>query len=162
MFVAFFRHRCLKIDIVALLILIYLGKTNIHGQINWSFYSPISALFWFVSHGILFVTFCSFYYGSHYSSMGIVLSYLLRLEPFTSLHRNLQVLLWTISLSIYVSSWLNYLLCITLMWLLWPLNLFFFRKSLSQLTTPSFMCILNCPTTLIFIFNKSNLTFMNI
>ncbi|KAF3447262.1 hypothetical protein FNV43_RR12442 [Rhamnella rubrinervis] len=32
----------------------------------------------------------SFYYGSHYSSMGIVLYYLLRLEPFTSLHRNLQ------------------------------------------------------------------------
>lgn len=35
----------------------------------------------------------SFYYGSHYSSMGIVLFYLLRLEPFTALHRNLQVLL---------------------------------------------------------------------
>ncbi|MCO5593154.1 hypothetical protein L7F22_047160 [Adiantum nelumboides] len=33
----------------------------------------------------------SFYYGSHYSSMGIVLFYLLRLEPFTSLHQNLQV-----------------------------------------------------------------------
>ncbi|XP_054792696.1 BEACH domain-containing protein B isoform X2 [Prosopis cineraria] len=32
----------------------------------------------------------SFYYGSHYSSMGIVLYYLLRLEPFTSLHRHLQ------------------------------------------------------------------------
>lgn len=32
----------------------------------------------------------SFYYGSHYSSMGIVLYYLLRLEPFTTLHRNLQ------------------------------------------------------------------------
>ncbi|XP_065880379.1 BEACH domain-containing protein B isoform X2 [Euphorbia lathyris] len=32
----------------------------------------------------------SFYYGSHYSSMGIVLYYLLRLEPFTSLHRYLQ------------------------------------------------------------------------
>lgn len=32
----------------------------------------------------------SFYYGSHYSNMGIVLFYLLRLEPFTSLHRNLQ------------------------------------------------------------------------
>jgi hypothetical protein len=32
----------------------------------------------------------SFYYGSHYSSMGIVLFYLLRLEPFTSLHRRLQ------------------------------------------------------------------------
>ncbi|KAH7567643.1 hypothetical protein JRO89_XS07G0111300 [Xanthoceras sorbifolium] len=32
----------------------------------------------------------SFYYGSHYSSMGIVLYYLLRLEPFTYLHRNLQ------------------------------------------------------------------------
>ncbi|XP_078166919.1 binding protein isoform X2 [Carex rostrata] len=33
----------------------------------------------------------SFYYGSHYSSMGIVLYYLLRLEPFTALHRNLQL-----------------------------------------------------------------------
>ncbi|GKB07990.1 BEACH domain-containing protein B isoform X1 [Tanacetum coccineum] len=32
----------------------------------------------------------SFYYGSHYSSMGIVLYYLLRLEPFTGLHRSLQ------------------------------------------------------------------------
>ncbi|XP_042494689.1 BEACH domain-containing protein B-like isoform X2 [Macadamia integrifolia] len=32
----------------------------------------------------------SFYYGSHYSSMGIVLFYLLRLEPFTTLHCNLQ------------------------------------------------------------------------
>ncbi|GLU16070.1 hypothetical protein SLE2022_325200 [Rubroshorea leprosula] len=32
----------------------------------------------------------SFYYGSHYSSMGIVLYYFLRLEPFTTLHRNLQ------------------------------------------------------------------------
>ncbi|XP_010254571.1 PREDICTED: BEACH domain-containing protein B isoform X2 [Nelumbo nucifera] len=32
----------------------------------------------------------SFYYGSHYSSMGIVLFYLLRLEPFTALHRMLQ------------------------------------------------------------------------
>ncbi|KAE8695387.1 Binding isoform 4 [Hibiscus syriacus] len=32
----------------------------------------------------------SFYYGSHYSSMGIVLYYLLRMEPFTSLHCNFQ------------------------------------------------------------------------
>ncbi|BBM99563.1 hypothetical protein MPTK1_1g22060 [Marchantia polymorpha subsp. ruderalis] len=32
----------------------------------------------------------SFYYGSHYSSMGIVLFYLLRLEPFSTLHRHLQ------------------------------------------------------------------------
>ncbi|KAM0841856.1 hypothetical protein ACQ4PT_058739 [Festuca glaucescens] len=32
----------------------------------------------------------SFYYGSHYSSMGIVLHYLLRLEPFTTLHRSFQ------------------------------------------------------------------------
>ncbi|KAH7849592.1 hypothetical protein Vadar_020109 [Vaccinium darrowii] len=32
----------------------------------------------------------NFYYGSHYSSMGIVLFYLLRLEPFTTLHRSLQ------------------------------------------------------------------------
>ncbi|XP_021759768.1 BEACH domain-containing protein B-like isoform X1 [Chenopodium quinoa] len=32
----------------------------------------------------------SFYYGSHYSSMGSVLYYLIRLEPFTALHRNLQ------------------------------------------------------------------------
>ncbi|XP_031393123.1 BEACH domain-containing protein B isoform X2 [Punica granatum] len=42
-----------------------------------------------------FCNFCdpdipSFYYGSHYSSMGIVLYYLLRLEPFTGLHRHLQ------------------------------------------------------------------------
>jgi hypothetical protein len=42
-----------------------------------------------------YLSFCdpdipSFYYGSHYSSMGIVLYYLLRLEPFTALHRNLQ------------------------------------------------------------------------
>ncbi|EFJ19512.1 hypothetical protein SELMODRAFT_110788, partial [Selaginella moellendorffii] len=32
----------------------------------------------------------SFHYGSHYSSMGIVLFYLLRLEPFSSFHRTLQ------------------------------------------------------------------------
>uniref|UniRef100_A0A0A9AX26 BEACH domain-containing protein n=1 Tax=Arundo donax TaxID=35708 RepID=A0A0A9AX26_ARUDO len=32
----------------------------------------------------------SFYYGSHYSSMGIVLHYMLRLEPFTTLHLSLQ------------------------------------------------------------------------
>lgn len=32
----------------------------------------------------------NFYYGSHYSSMGTVLFYLLRLEPFTTLHRALQ------------------------------------------------------------------------
>ncbi|XP_068657011.1 BEACH domain-containing protein B [Aristolochia californica] len=32
----------------------------------------------------------SFYFGSHYSSMGIVLYYLLRLEPCTALHRSLQ------------------------------------------------------------------------
>ncbi|GAB2247807.1 hypothetical protein Droror1_Dr00007689 [Drosera rotundifolia] len=32
----------------------------------------------------------SFYYGSHYSSLGIVLFYLIRLEPFTALHRNFQ------------------------------------------------------------------------
>ncbi|XP_062179129.1 BEACH domain-containing protein B-like [Phragmites australis] len=32
----------------------------------------------------------SFYYGSHYSSMGIVLHYMLRLEPFTALHLSLQ------------------------------------------------------------------------
>ncbi|XP_040380752.1 BEACH domain-containing protein B-like isoform X2 [Oryza brachyantha] len=42
-----------------------------------------------------YVNFCdpdipSFYYGSHYSTMGIVLHYLLRLEPFTTLHRSLQ------------------------------------------------------------------------
>ena len=33
-----------------------------------------------------------FHYGSHYSSAGIVLFYLLRLEPFTGLARTLQVL----------------------------------------------------------------------
>ncbi|KAL6873753.1 hypothetical protein ACP4OV_013835 [Aristida adscensionis] len=32
----------------------------------------------------------SFYYGSHYSSMGIVLHYMLRLEPFTTLHLSFQ------------------------------------------------------------------------
>ncbi|PPD89462.1 hypothetical protein GOBAR_DD13582 [Gossypium barbadense] len=32
----------------------------------------------------------SFHYGSHYSSIGIVLYYLLRMEPFSSLHRNFQ------------------------------------------------------------------------
>ena len=32
-----------------------------------------------------------FHYGSHYSSAGIVLFYLLRLEPFTGLARTLQV-----------------------------------------------------------------------
>lgn len=40
---------------------------------------------------VLMLSICSFHYGSHYSSMGIVLYYLLRLEPFTALHRNLQV-----------------------------------------------------------------------
>lgn len=44
-----------------------------------------------LSYVLVLVYCCSFYYGSHYSSMGIVLYYLLRLEPFTSLHRNLQV-----------------------------------------------------------------------
>lgn len=43
-------------------------------------------------YNIAMVPICSFYFGSHYSSMGIVLYYLLRLEPFTALHRNLQVL----------------------------------------------------------------------
>ncbi|CAD6338666.1 unnamed protein product [Miscanthus lutarioriparius] len=42
-----------------------------------------------------YLSFCdpdipSFYYGSHYSSMGIVLHYMLRLEPFTALHLNFQ------------------------------------------------------------------------
>jgi hypothetical protein len=32
----------------------------------------------------------AFHYGSHYSTPAIVHSYLLRLEPFTSLHRTLQ------------------------------------------------------------------------
>lgn len=32
-----------------------------------------------------------FHYGSHYSSAGIVLFYLVRLEPFTALNRSLQV-----------------------------------------------------------------------
>ncbi len=32
-----------------------------------------------------------FHYGSHYSSSGIVLHYLLRLEPFTTEHIKLQV-----------------------------------------------------------------------
>lgn len=33
----------------------------------------------------------AFHYGSHYSSAGVVLWYLLRLQPFTELGRNLQV-----------------------------------------------------------------------
>ncbi|XP_039804100.1 BEACH domain-containing protein B-like isoform X5 [Panicum virgatum] len=42
-----------------------------------------------------YLSFCdpdipSFYYGSHYSSMGIVLHYMLRLEPFTTLHLSFQ------------------------------------------------------------------------
>ncbi|KAF8687356.1 hypothetical protein HU200_043042 [Digitaria exilis] len=42
-----------------------------------------------------YLSFCdpdipSFYYGSHYSSMGIVLHYMLRLEPFTALHLSFQ------------------------------------------------------------------------
>lgn len=32
-----------------------------------------------------------FHYGSHYSAAGVVLFYLIRLEPFTRLNRNLQV-----------------------------------------------------------------------
>lgn len=32
-----------------------------------------------------------FHYGSHYSSAGIVLFYLIRMEPFTQLNRNFQV-----------------------------------------------------------------------
>ena len=34
----------------------------------------------------------AFHYGSHYSAAGTVLFYLIRLEPFTRLNRNLQVL----------------------------------------------------------------------
>lgn len=33
----------------------------------------------------------AFHYGSHYSSAGVVLFYLIRTEPFTSLNRQLQV-----------------------------------------------------------------------
>lgn len=47
----------------------------------------------------------SFYYGSHYSSMGIVLYYLLRLEPFTALHRSLQVLACIILLLTFCSHY---------------------------------------------------------
>ena len=32
-----------------------------------------------------------FHYGSHYSAAGVVLFYLIRLEPFTRLNRTLQV-----------------------------------------------------------------------
>lgn len=32
-----------------------------------------------------------FHYGSHYSAAGVVLFYLIRLEPFTGLNRSLQV-----------------------------------------------------------------------
>lgn len=60
--------------------------------------------------GLGYCCVCSFYYGSHYSSMGIVLFYLLRLEPFTSFHRQLQVLhswcvyLWPGILGIFCQS----------------------------------------------------------
>jgi hypothetical protein len=91
-------NRCLKIDTGVSVILIYPG--NLHSTyrtytgiyfflVFFSFFS-----FFFLSQAtIFFFFFCSFYYGSHYSSMGIVLYYLLRLEPCTSLHRNLQVLI---------------------------------------------------------------------
>ncbi len=39
----------------------------------------------------------AFHYGSHYSAAGAVLFYLIRLEPFTRLNRNLQVLPWPVS-----------------------------------------------------------------
>lgn len=32
-----------------------------------------------------------FHYGSHYSSAAIILYYMIRMEPFTKLNRNLQV-----------------------------------------------------------------------
>ena len=37
----------------------------------------------------------AFHYGSHYSAAGAVLFYLIRLEPFTRLNRNLQVCTWS-------------------------------------------------------------------
>uniref|UniRef100_B9H6T9 BEACH domain-containing protein n=1 Tax=Populus trichocarpa TaxID=3694 RepID=B9H6T9_POPTR len=43
------------------------------------------------------MVFYIFYYGSHNSSMEIVPYYLFRLKPLTSLHRNLQVLVLSIS-----------------------------------------------------------------
>lgn len=50
-----------------------------------------TAVFFILLFVIIYFLCNSFYYGSHYSSMGIVLFYLLRLEPFTALHRSLQV-----------------------------------------------------------------------
>lgn len=40
-----------------------------------------------------------FHYGSHYSAAGVVLFYLIRLEPFTRLSRNLQVILTSHSMT---------------------------------------------------------------
>ena len=42
-----------------------------------------------------------FHYGSHYSSAGIVLFYLLRMEPFTGLARTLQASQHILNLSIF-------------------------------------------------------------
>ena len=39
-----------------------------------------------------------FHYGSHYSSAGTVLFYLIRLEPFTAMNRALQVSRWNIGM----------------------------------------------------------------
>ena len=83
-------NRCLKIDTGVSAILIYPGNLSSTYRTCTGFFL---LLFIFLSQATIFFFFCSFYYGSHYSSMGIVLFYLLRLEPFTSLHRNLQVLI---------------------------------------------------------------------
>ena len=45
-----------------------------------------------------------FHYGSHYSSAAIVLFYLIRLEPFTLLNRNLQVSHMTTKKHSFLSS----------------------------------------------------------
>ena len=84
--------RLLKIDILILLILIYQGLINFIVFLQTFFMCAILPSCHRLLLSKLCIPFCcSFYYGSHYSSMGIVLYYLLRLEPFTALHRNLQV-----------------------------------------------------------------------
>lgn len=56
-----------------------------------------------------------FHYGSHYSSAAIVLYYLIRLEPFTRLNRNLQVYNFPSSFTVHVCNGLSTLLS-TIAW----------------------------------------------
>lgn len=89
--IVFFICRFLKIDTIAFVILIFPSNLQhcFSMKIVLDYYTQIT--------NCSFTSYCSFYYGSHYSSMGTVLFYLLRLEPFTTLHRALQVLLLIIS-----------------------------------------------------------------